>query len=371
MHIATFMQDLAGGGAERVAVLLMNGLADHHRVSLILARREGPYLDDLDPRITVHDLGGRKTLSSIMPLRKWLIAERPDVILSHLTHVNVAVGLANQLGPNVPHVAVEHNQMGLNFQRMKQSSVRIAYRMARFIYPRAARIVSVSDGVGESVRAFTGMSGENFQTIHNPVVTPALLEQAASQPSHRWLADHHTPVIIGCGRLVEQKDFATLIKAFGLVRESRPARLVIMGDGDERGPLKALAEREGLSAYVDLPGFLRNPFSEMAAADMFVLSSRWEGLPTVLIEALATGANIVSTDCPSGPDEVLEHGRYGRLVPVGDQVALAAAMIDALDNPMRKEQSRQRAMDYSLERAVARYEELFETLTRKGGQTSA
>lgn len=371
MHIATFMQDLAGGGAERVAVLLMNGLADRHRVSLILARREGPYIDDLDPRITVHDLGGRKTLSSILPLRKWLNVERPDVILSHLTHVNVAVGLANQLGPRAPHVAVEHNQMGLNFKRLKQSSVRIAYRLARIIYPRAARIVPVSDGVGESVRAFTGLSGRNFQTIHNPVVTPSLLEQASAPPSHRWLANHDMPVLIGCGRLVEQKDFETLIRAFGIVRKARRARLVIMGDGDQRGQLEALVMREGLSADIDLPGFLRNPFSEMAAADMFVLSSRWEGLPTVLIEALATGANIVSTDCPSGPDEVLENGRYGRLVPVSDPSALAAAIIDALDDPMPKEQSRQRAMDYSLERAVARYEELFEALTRKPVQTSA
>ena len=360
MKIAVFLQDLAGGGAERVAVLLMNGLVQSHELHLVLARREGPYLADLDSKIAIEDFGGCSTMASVGRLARWLRRERPDIVMSHLTHVNVAVALANLLaGKPSRHVAVEHNQMGLNFHRISRMSVRIAYRAARLVYPGIDRIVNVSNGVAASVKDFTGLSGRNFETIANPVVTPALLAQAAEAPAHPWLVNKILPTLLGCGRLVEQKDFSTLIDAFALMRRDRPLRLIILGEGDRRAELEQKIAALGLQNDVELPGFDRNPFAAMRAADAFVLSSQWEGLPTVLIEALATGVNVVSTDCPSGPDEVLQGGRLGPLVPVGDAEALAAAIGQTLANPKPAELLRARAMDFSLERAVENYIGLF------------
>lgn len=366
MHIATFMQDLAGGGAERVAILLLNALVEKHRVSLVLARRNGPYLDDVDDRITVYDFGGRKTMSSILPLAGWLRSNRPEILMSHLTHVNIAAAIANRLSQSgTAQVAVEHNQMDLNYPRLKSRSVKLAYRSTRFVYPGIASVVNVSDGVASSVRSFSGVAGKNFQTINNPVVTPALLARAQDRPGHRWLRDKQVPVLVGCGRLVEQKDFETLIEAFRIVRTQRASRLIILGEGPLRSDLEMQVSRLGLTDDVALPGFDTNPFAAMAAANVFVLSSRWEGLPTVLIEALATGVNVVSTDCPSGPDEVLADGKYGKLVPMGKPEKLAQAILQTLEDPIESSVLRARAMKYSLENAAANYEKLFAALAPK------
>jgi glycosyltransferase involved in cell wall biosynthesis len=366
MKIAVFLQDLAGGGAERVAVITMNGLVADHAVTLLLARREGPYLADLDPRIEVVHLGRSSTFASVGRLAAFLRRHRPDVIMTHLTHVNVVGALANRLaGKPCPQVAVEHNQMGLNFSRIPQCSVRLAYRAARYVYRDIARVVSVSEGVRRSVIAFTGGKGARHAVIHNPVVTDALRQQMAAPAEHPWLCDAGAPVIVGCGRLVEQKDFPNLLRAFAHFAQFREGRLLVLGEGEQRSQLESLIEEFGLGDRIALPGFARNPYAAMGRSAMFVLSSRWEGLPTVLIEAMATGANIVSTDCPSGPDEVLDHGRFGRLVPVADSAALAAAMIDAIDAPMAGDAVRERADLYTAERALAHYLALFRELSRQ------
>ena len=167
--------------------------------------------------------------------------------------------------------------------------------------------------------------------IYNPVVSDALRARARQPTGHRWLPGDGIPVIVGMGRLTRQKDFATLIRAFARVRQGLPARLIVLGEGEDRDDLEALCRSLGVAADVDLPGFVANPYAILARARLFVLSSRWEGLPGALIEALACGARVVATDCPSGPREILDDGRYGQLVPVEDEAALADAMRAALD----------------------------------------
>jgi glycosyltransferase involved in cell wall biosynthesis len=174
---------------------------------------------------------------------------------------------------------------------------------------------------------------ERVEVVYNPVITPAMLAQARQQPDHPWFGAGQPPVILGVGRLTRQKDFPTLIRAFAEVRRRRPARLIILGEGEDRPELEALIGELGLADHVALPGFRDNAMAYLAGSALFVLSSAWEGLPTVLIEALAAGARVVSTDCPSGPREILQDGRLGVLVPVGDAPALARAMANALDGP--------------------------------------
>jgi glycosyltransferase involved in cell wall biosynthesis len=169
--------------------------------------------------------------------------------------------------------------------------------------------------------------------LPNPVVTPDLASKAAEPLDHPWFRPGEPPVVLGVGRLSKQKDFATLIRAFDRVRRARGARLMILGEGPERAGLQALADELALSQDVALPGFASNPFAYMARAGVFVLSSAWEGMPGALIQAAACGAPVVATDCESGPREVLQDGRYGRLVPVGNPAALADAILSTLDQP--------------------------------------
>jgi glycosyltransferase involved in cell wall biosynthesis len=193
--------------------------------------------------------------------------------------------------------------------------------------------VAVSSGTADDLARAAKIPRERIQVIYNPVITPATDVLARQPPEHPWFAAGQPPVILGVGRLTWAKDFSTLIRAFAQVRQRRPVRLIILGEGEERSALTALAKELGVADEVALPGFRVNALSFMANSALFVLSSASEALPTVLIEALAVGARVVSTDCPSGPREILQHGRLGSLVPVGDVAAMSAAMVDALDRP--------------------------------------
>ena len=229
--------------------------------------------------------------------------------------------------------------------------------LLRHAYPMADAIVAVSDGVADRLARKTGLPRAAIRTVYNPVVVPELPALAAEPVAHPWFRPGGPPVVLGVGRLVEQKDFPTLLRAFALVRQRRPARLVILGDGpaEARRDLEAVAAGLGCAEDLDLPGFVANPFAYMARASVFALSSLHEGLPGALIQALACGCPVVSTDCPSGPSEILEHGRHGRLVPVGDHEALASAILACLDDPSGREERVARAAAFGLERAVDRY----------------
>jgi glycosyltransferase involved in cell wall biosynthesis len=197
-----------------------------------------------------------------------------------------------------------------------------------------------------------------MRTVYNPVVTPELLAQAEAIAPHPWLQDGGPPVVLGVGRLVDQKGFATLLEAVARLRRERPLRLLVLGEGRRRGALERQARRLGLGADFALPGFAPNPFAYMARAGVFVLSSVYEGLPGVLIQALACGCPVVSTDCPDGPREILAGGEYGPLVPVGDAAALAAAIGRVLDAPPDRERLRRRGQAFGVEPAVLAYLEV-------------
>jgi glycosyltransferase involved in cell wall biosynthesis len=191
--------------------------------------------------------------------------------------------------------------------------------------------------------------------VRNPVITSQLLTAAEAPAPHPWLEDSGIPVILGAGRLTLQKDFQTLLKAFAQLRKNRPCRLIILGDGRQKSPLTELAEQLGISADLAFPGFTSNPYAYMRRADLFALSSRWEGSPNVLTEAMALGIPVVSTDCPSGPNEILDQGRIAPLVPVGDHQALAEAMLQVLDSPPKKERLRDAVTDYHAEISASNY----------------
>lgn len=203
-------------------------------------------------------------------------------------------------------------------------------RLIARTFPRAHAVIAPSRGVADDLARAAGIARDSIQVIYNPVISAGLAARAKDPASHPWLCDRNIPVIVGIGRLTRQKDFGTLIRAFALIRKLRRSRLLILGEGEDREALEVLSGELGVAQDVCLPGFLRNPYAVLSRAALFVLSSRWEGLPGVLIEALACGAKVVATDCPSGPREILDNGAYGELVPIEDELSLARAMERAL-----------------------------------------
>jgi glycosyltransferase involved in cell wall biosynthesis len=355
--VAIFLQDLAGGGAERMMVNLAGGLAERgFAVDLVLSRKQGPYLQGVNPAVRVVDMGARRVMTAVLPLARYLRRERPRVLLATLVHINVAALLARGLARvRVAVLVREASHMSTSGQNATHWAVRVAYRLAPAIYRLADRIVAVSDGVAQDAATTLGLPRNQIEVVYNPVVGPDLYEAASRAPDHPWLSEGGPPVFLNVGRLTEQKDQATLLRAFAQVRSKRETRLMILGEGSLRDQLEALATSLGIGSDVAFPGFVENPFAYMAHSACLVVSSRWEGLPGVLIQAMACGVPVVSTDCPSGPAEILEGGRFGLLVPIGDEVSMAAAMESVLENPWQTDGARSRAAEFSVDAAVTRY----------------
>lgn len=328
-RLALFLPNLAGGGAERVTLNLARGLVElGAEVELVLVNATGELMRDVPAGVKVASLGRERTLTAVPALAAYLRSARPDGLLSAMNHANVAALWSAMLAGYRGRVMVaEHVQLPPSSKGLWQRAFNLAIRLT---YPVAHRIIAVSHGVKESLRR-NGVRPERVEVIYNPVIGSELDSSPRHRPSS--LPVDQGPVILGMGRLAPQKNFPLLLRAFAAVRSRRPAKLMILGEGPERAALEALAEELGVAEDVMLPGFVANPYDFLAHADLFVLSSDYEGLPTVLIEALALGAPVVSTDCPSGPHEILNGGEFGRLVPPRDAEALAEAIDASLDSP--------------------------------------
>ncbi len=355
-RIALYMPLLSCGGAERVFLLLGKGFAQRgFDVDLVLANAAGPYLNQVPSEVRMVNLRASRVLWSLLPLVRYLRAHRPAVLIAALEHANMIAILARRIARTPTRVIVTvHSTMSVATRKSATTRARLIPFLARRLFPLADKVIAVSQGVADDALQLYRLRREQVQVIYNPVVTPELLDLANQPLDHPWFAEGQPPVVLGVGRLTAEKDFPTLIHAFARVRQQRLARLLILGEGEERPALESLIRSMGLEQDAVLPGFVENPFAYMKRAAVFVLSSRWEGLPTVLIEAMACGTPVVSTDCPSGPREILEDGKWGKLVPVGDPDNLAEAILETLNNPPAYDPSL-RAVDFSLERAVEAY----------------
>jgi glycosyltransferase involved in cell wall biosynthesis len=372
-YLALFIHSLSGGGAPARTLTLAHAFAARgHKVDLVVPRAQGPVLQEISPLVRlvaldpwwihlpwVRSRKHRWPLFSVPALLRYLRRERPEVLLiagSHVTRGAAwALPLARVLTRPVIRMSNHLSQSALKAHRRPR---RFRLWLARHFYPRADAIIAVSNGIADDLAQVTGLPRERITTIYSPVITPELQEKARAPLDHPWFAQGSPSVLLGVGRLVPQKDFPTLLKAFARVRAVRKARLVILGEGIRRMELETLARELGVAAAVALPGFVANPFPYMAGASVFVLSSAWEGLPGVLIEAMACGCPVVSTDCPSGPAEILDGGAYGPLVPVGNDEALAKAILSVLETPPDPERLRARAALFSVDCAADRYLEV-------------
>lgn len=355
-RIAIYLPSLHGGGAERVMVTLANGFAERAlAVDLVMAKAEGPYLADVSSNVRVLDLGARSVGASLPALVRYLRRDQPSAMLSAMIHANVIALLARHLaGVNTRVVVSERAHFSESKKNESSRRGRVVFWLARHTYPWADGVVAVSAGVADDLARTIGLPRASIDVVYNPVVTEDLVTRAAAPLDHPWFARGAPPVVLGVGRLTAQKGFDVLLHAFARVHQARPARLMILGEGELRPRLEALACELGVQADVALPGFQQNPFPYMRRAGVFALSSRFEGLPNALIQAMACGTPVVSTDCPSGPAEILEHGRWGRLVPVGDALSFAAAISAAIDDTVHPDVC-SRASDFDEKQSIGGY----------------
>lgn len=331
-HLAIFIPNLKGGGAERVMLNIANWFSTNgYRVDLVLGQATGEYLSELAPEVRIINLHSSRMMTSLFPFIRYLRRERPASVLSALNHVNLVAIIARKIaGVRTRLVISERNSLSSLPRNWKGDVFR---RLMRVMYPSADAIVAVTkDGVKELIDILE-MSRDKILSIPNPIDLEQIKKLAAEPIDHPYFLQSSSPVIIAVGRLVPQKDFATLIKSFANIRKKRKVHLIILGEGELRSELEGLIKKLELDNDVFLPGFKNNPFKWIAKSDVFVLSSRFEGFPNVLVQALACGVSVVSTNCPTGPCEILDEGRLGRLVRVGDEAGLEEAIIHLLNNP--------------------------------------
>jgi glycosyltransferase involved in cell wall biosynthesis len=357
--IAIYLPSLSGGGAERAMLNLAQGLAESGcAVDLVLARAKGPYLNGVHDSVRIVDLKASRVLISLPALVRYLRREQPEALISALNYANVVALWARRLAGIPSRVLVnEQNTISRSARNSVRRRQRMVPHLVKRFYPWADYVIGNSQGVVDDLNEVTGLPPGRIKILYNPVVTPEVREKARAPLHHPWCEAGQPPVVLAVGRLTKQKDFPTLMRAFAQVRRARPARLLILGEGPERPALEALVKQLGLEGDVAMPGFVENPYAYMSRASLYVLSSRWEGLPTVLIEALYCGPPVIATDCPSGPREILANGQHGLLVPVGDVTALTQAVDAGLagQTPHPTEQSWQ---PYSLEAVVDQYLDL-------------
>jgi glycosyltransferase involved in cell wall biosynthesis len=366
-RVALFLPSLGGGGAERVMVTLANALAERRfAVDLVLWTESGPLRSLLYEKVHVVALGTHNPVRLVFGFARFLKTSKPDVVISALFVGNIIAALAKAASRSRTHlILTEHVAIGTYLRNEARRFRRLCIPpLMRLTYLLAQDIVAVSRGAAQSLAPVLGKTtSKRITVIYNPINLARIEAMAGADETASW----NVPTIINVGRLVEQKDQETLVRAFAKVRSRRPCRLVILGEGEKREVLVALAQKLGVGSEVLMPGFMANPYSWMKKSAVFVLSSKFEGLPTVLIEAMQCGIPVISADCPSGPAEILEHGQWGRLFLPGDVDALASAIEDALDGKLVVD-VRRRATDFSIVAAVSRYVALFPNKEDRDGR---
>ncbi|MFM6119691.1 MAG: glycosyltransferase [Sphaerospermopsis kisseleviana] len=336
--ITLFLPSLAGGGAQKIMVYLANGFAQRgFAMDLVLIKAEGPYLPLVSDQVRVIDLNCPRVLASLPSLIRYLKTEKPHAILSTLDDANVIAIIARFLSGGsqkiVVRVATSWSSLMLYEKGIR---LRVTQVLAKYLYPGVNQVIAVSEGVAQDLVKSHNIPHNKVTTIYNPAMTPELLHQAQEPLNHPWFAQGKLPVILSVGRLTLAKDFTTLIRAFAHLNQQHSARLMILGEGEDRAKLESLVKSLGLEEQVSLPGFVDNPFPYMKQASVFVLSSNREGMPNALLQAIACGTPVVATDCPSGPREILEDGKWGKLVTVGDVDAMAEAIMASLQGETQR-----------------------------------
>lgn len=367
MKISFFIPSMDGGGAERVILNLVNGLSQYKEISvdLILSKAKGKYLNDVSENVRIIDLQNKRTIASLYGLIKYLNKEIPDVLISAVTHANIVAVLAKLIvKKNIKVILTQHNMLS-NALKQSNKIFSVLFSVAiLLIYPRANKIITVSKNIEQDIISKFKINKKKVKTIYNPIMEKKIMEKSIEPLNHKWFTTDSPPVILSVGRLHPVKDYPTLIRSFKRLRERVEVKLIILGDGDLRGDLIALSKELGVENDVQILGFVENPYQYMARAKVLVLTSIYEGFGNVIVEALGCGTPVVSTNCPGGVSEILDNGKYGSLVPVGDEESLSNAIFDVLEKPHfdSRNERLKRAQVFSVNNILKEYMLLIESI---------
>ncbi|MCC6932719.1 MAG: glycosyltransferase [Deltaproteobacteria bacterium] len=357
-----FSSSLAGGGAEMHLVRLLPFLQKEYNVTLGLARKEGQLLAFLPEGIEVVELGASRVLKAILPLARFIKKFKPDIILALQDHAAAVVLLSTWIsGLKIKPKLVASIQMDIAAERRLSDSIktRLLFTISPYILGFFDHLVGCSRGVVASLIKENSYLQRKTTTIYNAILDDSIIAAAKQECPDLWLQKKSKPVIVACGRLTKQKNFSSLIEAFKQVSEKLDCRLLIIGSGPEQQGLEDLINKLQLSESAKILPFTKNPYCYFSRADVFVLSSLWEGLGNVLVEAMACKLPVISSDCPSGPAEIIENNVSGVLVPVNDSLALAQAILSVLRDKetaqKTTEAGRQRAFLFSAQASAEQY----------------
>jgi glycosyltransferase involved in cell wall biosynthesis len=357
LRVAFFLPHFAGGGVERVAVNLSEEyLRLGMNVDFVLVYAKDVPIGSLSQYARIINLKAKRVLFALPSLVRYLRVEKPDVIFSAPQHTHIILLLAKMISRSrvrtMLHVGNHVSTQAQNSGKLQDRSYPVLLRLLK---DYADAFIAVSEGVADDLAHAAKIPLEKIRVVYNPVYHGEMEELMERPVEHPWFSEDQPPVILAAGRLVEQKDYPTLFRAFSRLRYQKPVHLVILGEGSLLPELKKLATELNIAEDLDFCGFVSNPYCYMARCSVFVLSSAWEGFANVIAEALACGAQVVSTDCKSGPAEILANGQYGQLVPVGDDTALANAILQALEHPQAKDFLRERGRSFTAATAAKLY----------------
>jgi len=355
-QIAFFIPNLECGGAEKMVINLANYFCKKNiKIDLILIQKKGDFLKNVSKNIRIINLNSNRAFYSIYPLIKYLRKNRPKVLISTLNHVNIVALISVFISFTKTKIFIRSvNTFSMNLKSLSKSKEMIQRFSALILYRFADNIISNSMQSADDLAKTLKLNRKKIKVIYNPTITPNIYKKMEEYISHPWLNSKQI-TIIGVGRLEKVKNFTNLIRAVKILKNKIDAKLIILGEGSERKNLEKLIKNLNLKNSVKLMGFQQNPYSFIYRSNLFVLSSDSEGLPNALIEAMACGTPVVSTNCPSGPSEILENGKYGKLVPVNNPEALAEAIIETLNNPIESSILQERASFFSVKRSAEKY----------------
>lgn len=356
-RISILLPDLAGGGAERLHVNLANKWINQGlKVEFALTTKQGGLLGSLDEKISVTDLRASRARWLLVHLTRYLRQARPDVVLAAMWPLTSISIVAWILAGRPGRLFVsDHSQLSISSVEETRTPRWLIGNSIRYTYPLASGVIAVSQGVKHDMCDLGHIDPSTVQVIYNPTAIGVPMRRGSDVDRASLWGQGFSHHILSVGNLKMQKDHATLLQAFALLAQTTAAKLTILGEGLLRGELEGLVQELGLQGRVAMPGFALDTYPWYQTADLFVLSSRWEGFGNVIVEALECGIPIVSTDCPSGPSEILENGRFGRLVPIQDPVALADAMARSLSEFIDRDKLVRRAQDFSVDRISDQY----------------
>lgn len=351
---AFFISSLTGGGTVRVFTNLANNLIKKGaEIDMVVGKKEGPFLKKLDKRVNIINHNSshkykRLFIINLLLLIKYLKKERPNILISTGTHANIVASLAKLILGSSANVVVCREVSSLN------NKIFINF-LIKILFIKNNKIIAVSNGVKQDLLKNSFINSKKIKVIYNPIFKKSITIRANDKITHSFF-NKNNKIIIAIGRLSKIKDFPTLIKAFKILSKSNEnLRLIILGEGKERDNLEKLIKNYNIENKVDLPGFKDNPYAYLSKSDVFVLSSLSEGFGNVLVEAMACGTPVISTNCPGGPPEILDNGKYGKLVPVSDFKLLAKAIEESLKNPTNPEILIKRAKDFDVEKITNKY----------------